>query len=67
MLVRVLQEGQTLYRIMAAQTLARLGHVPALKPLYAALRDRDPAVRGAAYEALAEIQMRLGEPLPGLV
>lgn len=67
MLVRVLQEGQALYRIMAAQTLARLGHVPALKPLYAALRDRDPSVRGAAYEALAELQMRLGEPLPGLV
>jgi HEAT repeat protein len=67
MLIRVLQEGQALYRIMAAQTLARLGHVPALKPLYAALRDRDPSVRGAAYEALAELQMRLGEPLPGLV
>ncbi len=67
MLIRVLQEGQALYRIMAAQTLARLGHIPALKPLYAALRDRDPSVRGAAYEALAELQMRLGEPLPGLV
>jgi len=44
-----------------------LGHVAALKPLYAALRDRDPAVRGAAYAALAELQTQLGRSLPGLV
>lgn len=66
-LVRVLQEGQTVYKALAAHTLARLGHVPALKPLYAALRDRDPAVRGAAYAALAELQTQLGQSLPGLV
>ncbi len=66
-LVRVLQEGQAAYKEMAAQTLAYLGHVPALKPLYAALRDREPPVRRAAYAALANLQMQLGEPLPGLV
>ncbi|MEW6577630.1 MAG: HEAT repeat domain-containing protein [Chloroflexota bacterium] len=66
-LVRVLQEGQTVYKTLAAHTLARLGHVAALKPLYAALRDRDPAVRGAAYAALAELQTQLGRSLPGLV
>lgn len=66
-LVRVLQEGQTVYKTLAADTLARLGHVAALKPLYAALRDRDPAVREAAYAALAELQIQLGQPLPGLV
>jgi HEAT repeat protein len=66
-LVRVLQEGQTASKTLAAHTLARLGHVAALKPLYAALRDRDPAVRGAAYAALAELQTQLGRSLPGLV
>ncbi|MCZ7540488.1 MAG: HEAT repeat domain-containing protein [Anaerolineae bacterium] len=66
-LVRVLQEGQTVYKTLAAYTLARLGYVPALKPLYAALRDRDPAVRGAAYAALAELQTQLGRSLPGVV
>ncbi len=66
-LIRVLQEGQPVYKMLAARTLARLGHVEALKPLYAALRDRDPDVRGAAYAALADLQVRLGQPLPGLV
>jgi HEAT repeat protein len=51
---------------MAALTLARLGHVQALKPLYAALRDKNPDVRSAAYSALVELQTRTGEPLPGL-
>jgi HEAT repeat protein len=66
-LIRALQEGKLLDKMMAALTLGRLGHVQALKPLYAALRDRSPDVRGAAYEALAAIQTRLGEPLPSVV
>ncbi|NDJ79267.1 MAG: HEAT repeat domain-containing protein [Chloroflexi bacterium] len=66
-LIRVLQEGHPMHQAMAAQTLANLGHVPALKPLYAALRDREPRVRESAYEALARLQTRLGESLPGLI
>ncbi len=66
-LVRVLQEGQPVYKVMAAATLARLGHVTALKPLYGALRDRDAGVRSAAYRALFDLQIRLGQPLPGLL
>ena len=65
-LVRVLQEGQPVYKVMAASTLGLLGHFQAIKPLYAALRDRHPEVRGAAYSALAMIEFRTGEPLPGL-
>jgi HEAT repeat protein len=65
-LIRVLQEGQPAYKILAAMTLARLGHTTALKPLYAALRDRDASVRGAAYHALTDLQLRLGQSLPGL-
>jgi HEAT repeat protein len=52
---------------MAACTLGRLGHVLALKPLYAALRDRDASVRSAAYAALSDLQLRLGQPLPAVI
>ncbi len=65
-LVQMLQEGQPAHQTLAARTLGRLGHVAAVKPLYGALRDRSPDVRGAAYEALADLQIRLGEPMPGL-
>lgn len=66
-LIRVLQEGEPPYRVLAAETLGRLGHLAGLKPLYAALRDQNEDVRGAAYTALANLQMHLGKPLPGLV
>jgi hypothetical protein len=65
-LVRALQEGQPVHKVVAAHTLGRLGHVSSIKPLYAALRDRDPDVRGAAYEALADIQTLVGQRLPGV-
>jgi HEAT repeat protein len=65
-LVQMLQEGEPAHQMLAARTLGRLGHVAAIKPLYGALRDRSPEVRGAAYEALADLQIRLGEPMPGL-
>ncbi|MCC7205971.1 MAG: HEAT repeat domain-containing protein, partial [Anaerolineae bacterium] len=64
MLIRALQEGEPPLRAVAARTLADMGHVQALKPLYNALRDRDENVRGAVHEALASLQTRLGTPLP---
>jgi HEAT repeat protein len=66
-LIRVLQEGDPAARAAAARTLANLGHVPALKPLYGALKDRDEKVRAAVYESLATLQNRLGENLPAVV
>ncbi len=66
LLIRVLQEADPLRRAAAALTIAYLGYVPGLKPLYAALRDKDENVRGTAYEALAALQLRLGEPLPAV-
>lgn len=66
-LIQALQEGDPLYKATAAKTLGELGHLPALKPLYGALRDRDDTVRSAAYAALAELQVRLGDRLPGLM
>lgn len=64
MLIRALQEGEPELRSVAARTLADMGHVQALKPLYSALRDRDENVRGAVHESLASLQARLGTPLP---
>lgn len=66
-LIRALQEGDPLHRAAAALTLAYLGHVGGLKPLYSALRDKDENVRGTVYEALSMLQMRLGRPLPSIV
>lgn len=63
-LIRALQEGGAFDKVMAATTLGRLGHLQALKPLYAALRDRNPDVRTAAFSALAELQLRTARPLP---
>ena len=65
-MIRVLQEGDPAARVAAARTLAGLGHVPALKPLYAALKDKDDTVRAAAYEALGSLQTRLGEKFPAI-
>jgi HEAT repeat protein len=66
-LVRALQEGDPLHRAASAMTIAYLGYTPGLKPLYNALRDKDEAVRGTAYEALGILQMRLGKPLPAVL
>jgi HEAT repeat protein len=66
-LIRVMQEGDAPLRAAAAVTLANLGHVQALKPLYGALRDRDEKVRGSVYKALTTLQTRMGEKLPAVV
>lgn len=67
MVVRVLQESAPKYRVRAADVLGKIGHAGGLKPLYAALADRDESVRIAAYNALGELQMRVNTPLPGLI
>jgi HEAT repeat protein len=66
MLVRALQEADAANRVAAAYSLANLGHVPGLKPLYGALRDRDEKIRAAAFKSLVEMQERLGLPLPSI-
>jgi hypothetical protein len=66
-LIKALQEGDTVYRAAAAITIAYLGYAPGLKPLYNALRDKEEVVRGTAYEALGLLQQRLGKPLPAVV
>lgn len=67
MLLRALQEGEAPIRQLAARTIGQLGHITAIRPLYAALRDRHETVRVAAYQSLADLQMQLGEALPSPV
>ena len=65
-LIRALQQGEPPIREAAAETLGVLGYVPALKPLYSALRDAEPAVRDGVFRALTSLQMWMGAPLPGV-
>ncbi len=66
-LVRMLESGEQPYRIAAARTLAILGYVQSARLLYRSLGDSSEQVRGAAYAALADLQERIGEPLPGVL
>jgi HEAT repeat protein len=66
-MLRALQEGDPGIQGAAAMSLATLGHVRALRPLYNALQDKEEYVRAVAFTALGVMQIRLGEPLPGVV
>ncbi len=67
MLLRALQEGEPLVRQLAALNLAQLGRADTIRALYGALRDGREEVRTAAYNALAELELRIGQPLPSPV
>jgi HEAT repeat protein len=66
-LLRALQEGNDDIRRLSAVALGQLGVAANTKPLYSALRDRQPAVREAAYRALAALQGQMGVILPAAV
>ncbi|MCB9455202.1 MAG: HEAT repeat domain-containing protein [Anaerolineaceae bacterium] len=65
-LLRALQEGDDGIRLLSAAALGQLGVAANTKPLYTALRDRQPEVREAAYRALAALQGQMGIPLPAV-
>ncbi|MFW5772174.1 MAG: hypothetical protein ACOCZH_02540 [Phototrophicaceae bacterium] len=44
--------------------MGQLGIVSGIGLLYAALRHRSDEVRQAAHQALSDIQLQLGTPLP---
>lgn len=66
LLVRALQEAAPPLRVMAATAIAQLGLISGVKPLYAALMDRDESVRTAAFGALGALQLRITKPLPSI-
>jgi HEAT repeat protein len=63
-LMQGLQEGEPPLKAMAATALGQLSKVDAVIPLYAALVDKQEAVRAAAQRALGDLQLYIGEPLP---
>jgi len=63
-LMRALLEGDATVRKLAATTVGQLGLASNTRSLYNALRDRQEEVRAAAYTGLAELEQRIGEPLP---
>ncbi len=64
MLLRALQDGDAPVRILAADTLGKLGRADTMRALYAALRDGREEVRTVAHKALADLQAQIGQPLP---
>lgn len=58
MLFRAMSEGAAPVRLAATKVLALVGHPDHVEPLQQLLSDVDPAVAGAAFEALAEIGRR---------
>jgi hypothetical protein len=64
MLIKALQEGDTPVRVYAAIASGQLGLASHTRPLYGALRDRQPEVREAAHRALGHLEMQMGENLP---
>lgn len=67
MLLQALQEGDTTVRALAAASLGQLGRADTIRALYAALRDGREEVRMVAHEALADLQLQIGQPLPSAV
>lgn len=66
LLVRALQEADTRVKILAAESLGKVGSVSGVKPLYLALTDKSDQVRTAAFEALGNLQLRMTQPLPSI-
>jgi HEAT repeat protein len=67
MLLRALQEGDAPIRTLAASNLGQLGRADTIRALYAALRDGREEVRATAHQALAQLQLQIGQPLPAPV
>jgi hypothetical protein len=65
LLIQVLRDKRPQLRMLAAQTIGRIGLVKGIKALYAMLMDAEPRVRSAAYESLSLLEMRTNQDLPG--
>ncbi len=63
-LVEALQDDDEGVRQLAATALGQYGAPEALVPLYGALHDPSAAVRAAAYGALVDMGLRVGDTLP---
>ncbi|MCL4250432.1 MAG: HEAT repeat domain-containing protein [Anaerolineae bacterium] len=64
LLILALRDSEPQIRALAAATLGQLGVLDTLNVLYQSLLDGHDQVRSVSFEALADVQMRLGRPLP---
>ncbi len=67
MLIAMLRTGGQGYRIASARTLGSIGYLPALPALYQILADEAEPIRAAGYAALADLEIQLASPLPGVL
>lgn len=67
MLITMLRTGGQGYRVASARTLGKLGYLPALPALYQILADEAEPIRAAGYAALADLEVQLASPLPGVL
>lgn len=65
-LLQMLGRGATPIRIASARTLGYLGYTSALVPLYQTLGDQDQDLRAASFAALTDMQVQVGQALPGI-
>lgn len=63
-LIKALHTAEPEIRTLSALVLGQMGVTTAIRPLYTALRDRQPEVRAAAYQALSELALSKGKVLP---
>lgn len=59
----MIEDADSMTRYYAALNLGEMGIIEAIKPLYGLLSDYDASVQDAAYEALAHLQLKLGEKI----
>ncbi|TVR23036.1 MAG: HEAT repeat domain-containing protein [Anaerolineaceae bacterium] len=64
LLRRALEEGPAEVQYLAVGNLGQLAAYGQMGTIYSALRHREYYVREAAYRALGDIQMQMGEALP---
>jgi HEAT repeat protein len=64
LLQKALEEGDADVQMLAALNMGQLGIINDMGLLYTALRHHNGQVRSAAYQALSELQLKMGQPLP---
>jgi HEAT repeat protein len=64
LLLMAMTDGDPQLQSLSVANIGQLGIAAHVSELYMALRHQDQAVRDAAYQALGELQLQIGQPLP---
>ena len=66
-LLKAIDEGDSLLQTLSILNIGQLGLVEHTNILYRALRHQEETVRDAAHQALSNLQLQMGQPLPSPV